>query len=218
MKICIKCNAKKPLLEFHTSNKCNDGHRGSCKVCTNKENKHRRALVNRVKENNGVLALPPVDRLDTLFEYNDGELIRKVSLGSSRAGGVVGVGSNQKYKRCVVDGVHYLIHRVIWKLLKGYDAIEIDHINGSHTDNRIENMREVTHLVNSQNLPIKVNNTSGVSGVNWHKVSNKWNSRISVNGVRICLGLFDSFGEAVKVRKDAEKKYGYHENHGRIKP
>ena len=29
------------------------------------------------------------------------------------------------------------------------------------------------------------------------------------------LGRFDSFGDAVEARKRANKKYGFHENHGR---
>ena len=109
MKDCIKCSIKKSFSEFHKSNVCTDGHRGSCKVCTNKENKHRRSMVKKSIKDDGTLPLPSFERLSYLFLYDDGDLVRKVSLGNSRAGNVVGLNSNQRYKRCVIDSIHYLI-------------------------------------------------------------------------------------------------------------
>ena len=51
------------------------------------------------------------------------------------------------------------------------------------------------------------NNTSGVTGVYFYKRNQNWKARISVDGVEIYLGTFSCFIEAVKARKDAEKKY-----------
>lgn len=44
-----------------------------------------------------------------------------------------------------------LAHRVVWYLHHGYWPENIDHINGIRTDNRICNLREVTHEENCQN-------------------------------------------------------------------
>ena len=45
-----------------------------------------------------------------------------------------------------------LVHRVVWFLHKGYWPDTIDHINGVRTDNRIENLRDVSQAQNSTNV------------------------------------------------------------------
>ncbi|EOA5908665.1 AP2 domain-containing protein, partial [Salmonella enterica subsp. enterica serovar Brandenburg] len=62
---------------------------------------------------------------------------------------------------------------------------------------------------------IGVNNTSGALGVWREKRRNKWVAEIKVDRRKIHLGQFDNFDEAVAARKDAEVKYGLHENHGK---
>lgn len=42
-------------------------------------------------------------------------------------------------------------HRVVWFLHHGYWPKEIDHINRDGRDNRIENLRDVSHHVNVMN-------------------------------------------------------------------
>lgn len=50
-------------------------------------------------------------------------------------------------------------------------------------------------------------NTSGRTGVNWHKAANKWMASIGYNGQNIYLGLRENFEDAVQLRKEAEMKY-----------
>lgn len=52
-----------------------------------------------------------------------------------------------------------LLHRVIWEVFKGEipQGMEIDHINTIRDDNRLENLRLVTHKENCNN-PISVEN------------------------------------------------------------
>jgi hypothetical protein len=52
-------------------------------------------------------------------------------------------------------------------------------------------------------------------GVTWHKAGKKWKSQIGVNGSTINLGYYEDKEEAVRTRKEAEVKYGFHTNHGR---
>lgn len=83
----------------------------------------------------------------------------------------------------------------------------VDHINGDVTDNRKSNLRITNKYRNAQNRKIPSNNTSGVKGVNFNKGMGKWVARIGYFGKRIHLGAFDNFEDAVKARKEAEKKY-----------
>jgi hypothetical protein len=70
------------------------------------------------------------------------------------------------------------------------------------SDNRIENLRDVTHRINSRNCPIYKHNTSGITGVTFYK--KKWVSQISIDDKNIYLGRFTHFDDAVKARWIAE--------------
>ena len=50
------------------------------------------------------------------------------------------------------------------------------------------------------------NNTSGVTGVHWHKVKKKWEATIT-EGKKKYLGIFTNKEDAIKARKEAEIKY-----------
>lgn len=71
-----------------------------------------------------------------------------------------------------------------------------DHKNGNKLDNRRENLREVTHSQNSQNIPKREGTSSQYIGVYWAKHANKWSVRITKKH----LGYF-------KVEIDAGKCY-----------
>lgn len=113
------------------------------------------------------------------------------------------------------QGKTYKAHRVAWLLYHGeWPPHQIDHINGNRGDNRIVNLRSVTQFQNMKNARLNSNNTSGVCGVYW--VNNKWLAAIGVNNKLIRLGSFDCKIDAYAARLRAEKKYGFHKNHGRI--
>ena len=106
-------------------------------------------------------------------------------------------------------------HRVIWKMMTGNEPKIIDHINGVKTDNRWVNLRNVDRKINSRNQAICKTNSSGFSGVNWSRQKGRWHARIKVNYRDLNLGFFDDFESAKRARIAANKKYGFHENHGR---
>ena len=72
------------------------------------------------------------------------------------------------------------------------------------------------HKDNMRNMSLMVNNTSGCTGVHKNK-HGKWVVRIrgGKRGNRIYIGCFSDINDAIKARRDAEKEYGYHENHGK---
>lgn len=132
---------------------------------------------------------------------------------------VVGSGtSTNRYLSVKIDGKSYSVHRLIWFFASGLEPEFIDHINGIKSDNRLENLRTVSHLENCKNMAVTDRNTSGHIGVFWHKGEQKWGAKISNAGRRVYLGYYKKFKDAVKARKGAERKYGYHENHGDARP
>lgn len=110
-------------------------------------------------------------------------------------------------------------HHLAWNTLHPDDPVmpgeEIDHINHIRDDNRGVNLEKKRHLGNGRNKSKAVTNTSGVTGVYWHKKTSNWRAMIRVNDVLKHLGCFDSFEMAVIARREAEKRYGFHENHGK---
>lgn len=65
-----------------------------------------------------------------------------------------------------------------------------------------------------RNQSLSAANTSGRTGVYWHKPLAKWRARIKVKGKHISLGLYDDINEAAAARSAAEREYGFHNNHG----
>ena len=109
----------------------------------------------------------------------------------------------------------YRAHRLIWKLVRGVDPIEIDHINGNPLDNSISNLRSVSRGENARNMPLIRSSKTGVPGVRKSKRGNTWTAEITLQRKRVALGTFAKAEEAVNARKEAEKTYGFHANHGR---
>lgn len=88
----------------------------------------------------------------------------------------------------------------------------VDHIdhpitNENKYDNRKQNLRKVTQSQNCMNRHLRCDNISGVTGVNWCKDKNKWQSKITVKYQQIHLGFFNNYEDAIKARKNAEEKY-----------
>lgn len=119
------------------------------------------------------------------------------------------------YKVGSINNQLYRAHRIIWIMVHGNDPDQIDHINGIRTDNRINNLREVTGKENQKNMKRPVNNTSGHVGVAWDASKNSWLAFITVNRKRLHLGRFKEFEDAIAARKAAETANGFHRNHGR---
>lgn len=109
------------------------------------------------------------------------------------------------------------LHRLIWKLVTGEEPDVIDHINGDVRDNRWVNLRSVSAKESSRNLPRTCKNTSGTVGVSFVEKRNRWMAHIKTDGVMKNLGEFRYMGDAIAARKAAEKQYGFHPNHGRVK-
>jgi hypothetical protein len=97
-----------------------------------------------------------------------------------------------------------LLHRVIM----GFPAMQVDHINGNGLDNRRCNLRLVTHSENQMNRkgPAK-QGTSGARGVSFNKAAGKWIAYIHAGGKHIYLGRFADKDSAIAARVEAAAKF-----------
>ena len=104
-----------------------------------------------------------------------------------------------KYNK-YVDGKfeHILLHRLI---MNPPDGLEVDHISRNTLDNRRNNLRVVTRSINCINRKTKSNKKyKAPSGVSFHKPSNKWRVRMTINGKTKQYGVFDTVDEAIELR------------------
>ena len=113
------------------------------------------------------------------------------------------------YKSVRINKKHYLSHRLVFLYLYNYWPIEIDHIDNDKTNNRINNLREVDSFINKQNIKIRKDCKSGVSGVRYDKIRNKWHVSITINKKFKFIGRFDNFDDAVLTRYNYEIDYNW---------
>lgn len=149
------------------------------------------------------------DKLKEKLHYNpDTGIFTWIVSTKGHAKGITAGSQCSKYISIVINGKHYLAHRLAWLYMTGsFPKKYIDHINGNHIDNRFCNLREATHGENIQNSPIRKNNTSGIKGISWHKSKKRWEARICANNKFIHLGYFKILDDAKLVIDDARKKY-----------
>lgn len=148
--------------------------------------------------------------LNSLYDYRDGQIFKKGK------GNPAGYGSSNGYVKTYVSktGKMY-IHRIVWTMHNGDipEGMQIDHLNGNRSDNRIENLRCVTATENRMNQGTRKRSFPGVNGVNYNNRDNLWHAMISDNGKKISLGHYKSFISACEARIVAEVSLGYHINH-----
>jgi HNH endonuclease len=152
-----------------------------------------------------------VRRLFT-YDHANGALIwqepmhRQVRVVKGQIAGYVNL-----YSRCIVimlDGKNYKAHRLIWLYVTGSWPVNcIDHINGDPYDNRFDNLRDVTHQVNLQNIRKASRQKKRSSLLGAFRNHNKWMSRIKVNGKDKYLGNFETEEEAHAAYLAAKRKY-----------
>ena len=90
-------------------------------------------------------------------------------------------------------------HRFIYYYFNRIIPEQVDHINCIRNDNRIENLRNVTHQQNAFNTKAK--------GYYWNKREKKFQARIKINSKTIYLGLFDTKEEAHQAYLSAKNTY-----------
>jgi len=107
-------------------------------------------------------------------------------------------------------------HRVVFAISRGqWPKQSIDHINGNPSDNRPENLRDVSHQENHRNQKNRKNNTSGVIGVSFNRRLCKWQASITIDYRSVHIGFFEEKKDAINARIASQIEAGFHDNHGR---
>jgi len=85
------------------------------------------------------------------------------------AGKIAGTVTERGYSRIRLLDKGYRAHRLAFLYVYGYMPKEIDHIDGDKLNNRIKNLRSVSHSENMRNAKKYPSNTSGVTGVTYRR-------------------------------------------------
>lgn len=132
---------------------------------------------------------------------------------AGKPAGAVGVAG---YVYISLGKFRYRAHRLAWLYVHGeWPKGEIDHANHDRADNRLANLEAATPTQNRRNQTIRKSNRFGITGVTWCENDQVWKPNITVNYRMINLGRERDFFEACCIRKSAEVRYGFHENHGK---
>jgi hypothetical protein len=156
------------------------------------------------------------ERLRELLQYDSetGIFTWKTKQKSNRSGGLNSVAGYKKsggYICIMIDGKNLRAHRLAWLWTNGsWPTLDLDHINGDTSDNRMSNLREVTAKQNQENRHRSVRSKSGCIGVSWNKSRSKWYASITHNRKTLGLGLHDTLDAAVRARKKAESEIYTH--------
>lgn len=142
------------------------------------------------------------------YEPDTGRFFWRVSASSTAKAGSEAGTNRYGYIVITINGFKYRAHRIAWLVSKGkWPEGVIDHINGYRADNRIENLRDVTVSVNTQNQrTANKDSKTGVLGATKHSLCNKFAAQITVNNKRIYLGLFDTPDLAHEAYVEAKRR------------
>lgn len=99
------------------------------------------------------------------------------------------------------------LHRQLTGAPKG---MQVDHRDGKTLDNRRENLRVVTPMINQQGYRTKRSSTrSRYRGVSWMQRIKKWQAKITVLKKQIYLGVFLTERAAADRYDEAAERFGF---------
>lgn len=136
------------------------------------------------------------ENLKEILDYNPNTGVFYWKVGK-KTGQVCGKPNVRDYVYMHILGKAYSGHRLAWFYMTGkWPKNQIDHINRIKSDNRFQNLRDVTRSQNLMNKTKYSNNKSGFKGVSYRK---PWSVSITYDGVINTLGHFENKEEAARV-------------------
>lgn len=142
---------------------------------------------------------PSIARLNELLTYSGetGEFYWTVKAVRKVRGKRAGSQMPSGYRRIKIDDVEYYEHHLALFIATGlWPSETADHKNRVRWDNRLDNLRDSSFVVNSQN--------SKVGKPYWD--GSKWIAQLTNKGATVYLGRFACFGQALKVRNSKKRE------------
>jgi hypothetical protein len=110
--------------------------------------------------------------------------------------------------RIGIDYKVYRAHRLAWLYMTGeWPSRLVDHKDLNGLNNRWDNLRLATHSQNTTNSRVRSDSISGLKGVSFHKIKNRYQARIKVDRKTIRLGYFNTAEEAHAAYCDAAEHH-----------
>jgi hypothetical protein len=124
-------------------------------------------------------------RLRELLTYEP-----ETGLFYDRDGARVATSASKGYLQIRLDGRQYLAHRIAWLYMTGeWPPHEIDHWDLDRGNNRWNNLRSATQILNNANRRVRPNNRLGIKGVS-QMPSGRFRACITVDRKVRHLGTF----------------------------
>lgn len=156
-----------------------------------------------------------IERLRELLSYDSETglltwLPRSAKGWNTRYAGKIAGANLRGYIVIKIDHVRFQAHRLIWAMERGeWPTSDVDHVDRNPSNNRISNLRIASRSQNVANSPSRKSSKSGVKGVHWDSVSQKWKAQIHFNGKKKSLGRFKSIEKAAEAyARAAEVAFG----------
>lgn len=128
------------------------------------------------------------------YEATTGKLYWRIDAGQrGRAGNEAGCPGTHGYIITRYEGTLYRRSHLAWALTYGEWPVNfMDHINGDTADDRITNLRDVTHRQNHMNR--NYHRSGHLFGTTKRTYGRgvRWEARIYVKGKQVGLGFFSS--------------------------
>lgn len=127
--------------------------------------------------------------------------------------GSIAIRNGKKYYETNILGIRYYCHRLVWEIFNGKIPKNkvLDHIDkilvGDVCNNKINNLQLLDNHNNVRKSNIRINNTSGITGVRFDKNRSKWVSEVKILNNKYAK-RFSNIDDAISYRKDMLEKHG----------
>lgn len=158
----------------------------------------------------------PNNKGTLIFDVEKGHIYIKFATGKIR--GPIGRPNEWGHIQIVRENRMCMVHRLLWEYNFGEipKKMQIDHINGIPSDNRIVNLRMVHQNENSQNQHrAHRDGTSGHKGVSFHANTGKWQATVTHRGKAFYLGIYQEIDDAVLAYAEAAARLHTHNPHAK---
>ena len=157
-----------------------------------------------------------------IIDYPNYEVSNHINVRNKRTGRILKGFSNKKgYLNIDLQPKSIQIHRLVAIAFidNPQNKPQVDHIDNNKINNKVLNLRWCSQSENQHNTQVRSTNICGVKGVRFINKCQKWQARITIDGIRVHIGLFNNMEDAKRARiKKANEIFGEFINHSEKSP